>query len=108
MLGERSQAKSTSPQPSIAAQAGPASGRVLSTGLEFLARVARTYIAHGGAANVRLGEFLARGILYNDEGSKNSSYRRPFRKAKFQNLAASFHGLEGLSPKCNDNIAVTT
>ena len=57
---------------------------------------------------MRLGEFLARGILYNDKGSKNSSYRRPFRKAKFQNLAASFHGLEGLSPKYNDNIAVTT
>ena len=44
MLGERRQAKSTSPQTSIAAQAGPASGRVLSTGLEFLARVARTYV----------------------------------------------------------------
>ena len=45
ILGERRQAKSTSSQASIAAQAGPASGRVLSTDLEFLARVAGTYVA---------------------------------------------------------------
>ena len=43
MLGDRSQAKSTNPQISIATQDGPAGVRVLSTGLKFLARVARTY-----------------------------------------------------------------